>query len=124
MLLARLRAGLMGASLSADNAPPLMTARQALELGTLGGAAVLGRKDIGSLEKGKCADFIAFDLNKLEYSGAQQDPLAALVFCAPKNVDMNVVNGKVIVEKGQLVSVDINHLIERHNKASRKLING
>jgi 8-oxoguanine deaminase len=65
MLLARLRAGLEGASLSGTDAPPLLTARQALELGTIGGAAVLGRIDIGSLEVGKCADFFAINLNRL-----------------------------------------------------------
>ena len=69
MLLARLKAGLDGASLSSTGGE-ILTARQALELGTRGGASVLGRKDIGSLEIGKCADFIGFRLNKLEYAGA------------------------------------------------------
>ncbi len=59
MLLARLKAGLDGASFSSTGSE-ILTARQALELGTRGGAAVLGRKDIGSLEIGKCADFIGF----------------------------------------------------------------
>ncbi|MBE0686941.1 MAG: 8-oxoguanine deaminase, partial [Anaerolineaceae bacterium] len=68
MLLARLRAGLMGASLSSDGSEKLFTARQSLELATIGGAAVLGRKDVGSLEAGKCADFIAINLNRLEYA--------------------------------------------------------
>ncbi len=77
MLLARLRAGLLGASLSSGEAPPLITARQVLELGTRGGAAVLGRTDIGSLEAGKCADFFAINLNRLDYAGALHDPLAA-----------------------------------------------
>jgi cytosine/adenosine deaminase-related metal-dependent hydrolase len=83
MLLARLGAGLKGASLSTEAARPLLTARQALETATLGGASVLGRTDIGSLEKGKCADFIAINLGKLGYAGALHDPVAALVFCSP-----------------------------------------
>ena len=70
MLLARIKSGLEGASLSGDDAPPLMTATQALSLATRGGAAVLGRTDIGSLEVGKCADLVAINLNRLEYTGA------------------------------------------------------
>lgn len=122
MLLARLNAGLGGASLSSEDAPPLMTARQALELATLGGAAVLGRTDIGSLEPGKCADFIAFDLNRLDYSGALHDPLAALVFCQPQRTDYTVVNGQMIVNKGELVTIDLPRQIERHNQAARRLL--
>ena len=83
MLLSRLGAGLSGASLSTDEVPPLMTARQAMQIATRGGAAVIGGDDIGSLEPGKCADFFAVDLNQLNYAGALHDPLAALVFCAP-----------------------------------------
>ena len=83
-------------------APPLLTARQALELATRGGAAVLGRSDIGSLEPGKCADFFAINLDRLDYAGALHDPVAALVFCAPQHVDCNVVGGKMIVQDGQL----------------------
>ncbi len=124
MLLARLRAGLEGASLSGGGAPPLLTARQALELATRGGAAVLGRNDIGSLEPGKCADFFALDLNRLAYAGAQHDPLAAVVFCAPQDVDVNVVGGRVIVEGGRLKTVDLARLVEQHNRASRRLLQG
>jgi len=121
MLLARLRAGQEGASLSAGDAPPLLTARQALELATRGGAAVLGRADIGSLEVGKCADFIAFDLNRLGYAGALSDPVAALLFCAPQEVDLNVVGGRVIVQGGRLLTVDLPRLVARHNRAAQRL---
>jgi len=122
MLLARLRAGLQGASLSGEGAPPLLTARQALELATLGGAAVLGRSDIGSLEPGKCADFFAVDLNRLDYAGALHDPLAAVVFCAPQKVDVSVVHGKIIVQDGQMQTVDVPRLVERHNLSARRLL--
>lgn len=122
MLAARVRAGLMGASQSAEDAPPLMEARQALELATRGGAAVLGRTDIGSLEPGKCADFFAVDLNRLSYAGALSDPAAALVFCAPVGADFTVVGGKTVVSEGQLLTIDLPRLIETHNRASRRLL--
>ena len=124
LLLARLRAGLLGASLSSTSAPPILAARQALELATRGGAAVLGRSDLGSLEPGKCADFIAIDLRKLGYAGALHDPVAALVFCHPQNVDWNVVHGKIIIRNGELLTLDLSDQIEKHNRASRKIING
>ena len=122
MLVARVRAGLMGASLSGDQAPPLMAARQALEIATRGSAAVLGRSDIGSLEPGKCADFFAVNLNKLGFAGGLHDPVAALVFCAPVRADYTVVGGKFIVKEGQLVTVDVHQLVEKHNQAARRLL--
>ncbi len=122
LLLARLRAGLMGASLSGDGSAKLLTARHALELGTLGGAAVLGRDDIGSLEVGKCADFVAINLNRLEYAGALHDPVAALLFCQPGNVDLNVVHGNVVVKDQQLVNFDLRKLITKHNQAAARLL--
>ena len=124
MLLSRLNSGIHGASRSAPDAPPLMTARQALSLATRGGAAVLGRQDIGSLEVGKCADFFAINLNALEYTGAWQDPLAAVVFCAPLKADWTVVGGKVIVADGQLRTLDLPTHIEKHQAASRRIIQG
>ena len=124
MLVARLRAGLQGASRSDEAAPPLMTARQALEIATRGSAAVLGRGDLGSLETGKCADFFAVDLNRLGYAGALHDPLAALVFCAPVNVDYTVVGGKFVVKDGELVTLDLPRLVERHNRAAHRLLDG
>ena len=124
MLLARLNAGLSGASRSAEDAPPLMSARQALEIATRGGAAVLGRDDIGSLAVGKCADLFAINLNRLDYAGALHDPVAAALFCAPQTVDFNIVGGKIVVQNGQLVTIDIPKLVQRHNQAARKLLNG
>lgn len=104
--------------------PVGLTGLEALELGTLGGARVLGRDDIGSLEVGKCADFIGINLNRLDYAGAQHDPQAALVFCAPQRVDLSVINGRIVVEDGQLLTADVNKIIEQHNRISKKLING
>jgi cytosine/adenosine deaminase-related metal-dependent hydrolase len=85
---------------------------------------VLGRGDIGSLEAGKCADFVAVDLNRLEYAGAQHDPVAAVVFCQPARVDYTVVGGKFVVRQGQLVTTDEALLIERHNQAASRLLTG
>jgi cytosine/adenosine deaminase-related metal-dependent hydrolase len=121
MLLSRLKEGITGYSLSADPNRKLMTAREALHLGTRGGAAVLGRNDIGSLEVGKCADFFAVNLNRLEFTG-MHDPVAAIVFGQSVNVDYTVVNGKFIVKEGQLVTVDRGKLIEKHNKAAKRLL--
>ena len=122
MLLARLREGIRGASLSGEDSAPLMTARQALEIATRGGAAVLGRRDIGSLDPGKCADFIAINLNRIEYTGALHDPLAAVVFCSPVQVDLSVVGGRLIVDGGNLTTLDLNQHVKRHNAAAARLL--
>jgi cytosine/adenosine deaminase-related metal-dependent hydrolase len=123
MLVARLRAGLSGASLSGDDATSLMTARQALEIATLGSAAVLGRNDIGSLAVGKCADFFAIDMKRLNYAGALHDPVAAVIFCSPFQVDYTVVGGKFIVKEGRFMPLNLDKLIDSHNTASHKLLN-
>jgi len=123
LLLSRLKEGITGYSLSNDPNRKLMTAREALWLGSRGGAAVLGRTDIGSLEVGKCADFYAINLNHLDYAGgALHDPVAALVFCHPRNVDYTVVAGKFIVKYGHLTTVDINNQVEKHNRAAKRLM--
>ena len=124
MLLSRLGAGLSGASLSGDDAPALMTGRQALKIATLGGAKVLGRTDIGSLSAGKQADLIAFDLNQLDYAGALVDPVSALLFCNPLRVTHNIVKGKFVVRDGQLVDFNLEKHLERHNAAAKRLLNG
>lgn len=124
LLLSRLRAGMLGASRSAEAAPPIMTARQALEIATRGSAAVLGRRDIGSLEPGKCADFFAVNLNRLDFAGAWHDPVAAVVFCAPVKADYTIVGGRLIVEQGHLTTVDLPALIQQHNQAAARLLAG
>ena len=103
--------------------PAALSAEEALEVATLGGARVLGRDDIGALAPGKAADFIAINLERPAFAGALHDPLAAVVFCAPQNVDLAVVNGRVVVEDGQLLTVDLGPVVERHNRLSREMIN-
>src|SRR5512143_2429050 len=121
MLLSRVKEGITGYSLSDDPNRKLMTAREALYLGTRGGAAVLGRTDIGSLEAGKCADFFAIDLNRIGFTG-MHDPVSAIVFGQSVNADYTVVGGKFVVKEGQLVTVDECKLIEKHNKAAKRLL--
>jgi cytosine/adenosine deaminase-related metal-dependent hydrolase len=104
--------------------PAALSARQALELATRGGASVLGRDDIGSLAVGKSADFIAFNLNKVEFAGAHSDPLAAMVFCAPAKVDYSFINGKLIVENGRITRMDIPAILRRHNELAADLLRG
>jgi cytosine/adenosine deaminase-related metal-dependent hydrolase len=94
----------------------------ALELATLGGAAVLGRADIGALAPGLAADFIGYHLHRLDFAGALHDPLAALVFCTPVGVDLSVVNGRIRVQDGAIVDLDLPALVARHNAISRALI--
>ena len=124
MLLSRVGAGMRGASRSDEETPPLMSARQVLEMATLGGARVLGRDDIGSLEVGKCADLFAIDLNRLDYAGGLHDPVAAALFCTPQKVDFSMVGGKTVVKNGQMVNLDVDQLIQKHNKAAERLVNG
>ena len=99
-----------------------LSAREVIEMATLGGAAVLGRDDIGALAPGMAADMIGLDLNRLELAGAQSDPLASLIFCTPSTVDFSVINGRVVTEDGALVGVDLASLIGRHNALSRELL--
>jgi cytosine/adenosine deaminase-related metal-dependent hydrolase len=122
MLLSRLGAGVQGASLTGTSTPPLMTARQALEIATRGGASVLGRTDIGSLETGKCADFFAVNVNRLDFAGALHDLAAAVIFCAPVQADYTVVGGRFVVKEGHLTTLDLPRLIEAHNRAARRLV--
>ncbi len=94
----------------------LLTAREALRIATRGSAAVLGRDDVGSLEPGKAADFIAIS------AGALHDPVAAVLFVAPTGVDHNYVHGKPVVKDGELVGVELPALIEQHNTAAARLV--
>lgn len=118
MLLARL-----AAAPSPDRPPGrVMPAREALEIATLGGAAVLGRADVGALEPGRAADFFAVRTDRVEYAGALHDPVAALLFCAPVTVDETWVHGRPVVHEGEVVTVDAERLVADHDTASRRLL--
>jgi cytosine/adenosine deaminase-related metal-dependent hydrolase len=114
MLLARLAAA------DEEGVQP-MTARTALALATRGGAAVLGRHDIGRLAPGLAADVIAIGMDRVEFAGALHDPLAAVVFCGVDRVTHSWVGGRRTVEDGHLVTVDEQLIVEKHNRLASAL---
>jgi 8-oxoguanine deaminase len=99
-----------------------MAPSQALELATLQGARVLRRDDIGAIRPGLCADLIGFDLSCLAYAGSGHDPVAALVLCAPQTVEFSVINGQPVVLNGQILNLDLDALVARHNQVSATLV--
>jgi cytosine/adenosine deaminase-related metal-dependent hydrolase len=117
MLLARLKL-----AVAADPIRTWTSARDVLELATLGGAAVLGRDDIGALEPGRCADFFTLDLNTIQYAGGLADPVAAVVFCAPCIVRHNFVHGRQIVKDGHIISLDMDSVVRDHNVHAARLL--
>jgi cytosine/adenosine deaminase-related metal-dependent hydrolase len=122
-LLAEARQALLLHRVSGD--PTAISAHEALWLATRGGAAVLGRDDVGALAPGMAADVIAYRLDSLALAGgAVHDPLAALVFCQPPRVDFSLIDGRVRIRDGALVDVDVPTLVERHNAIARALVRG
>jgi cytosine/adenosine deaminase-related metal-dependent hydrolase len=133
MLLARLRKSLEGPQVTVegrtvfgcDTAPMEMTARDALRLATRGGAEVLGRNDIGQLSVGYCADMALFDLRSLSFAGgAVHDAIGSLMLCSSAPASYTVVNGRVVVSEGQLATLDLGRVIERHNQFALQLAMG
>lgn len=112
------------------NGPPedqkaWISARDVLEAATVGGAAVLGRDDVGFLAAGMRADFFSVDTKTIHFAGGSMiDPVASLVFCTPPNAECVVIDGRVIVKDGQIQTLDLPLAIEKLNKASLQLING
>ena len=105
-----------------DLGPAEMTARDALCLATRGGARVLGRSDIGHLAVGMCADLALFDLDTLGFAGgAVHDPVGALLLCASPQAAYTIVNGRIVVRDGQLSTVDLGPVMERHNALALQL---
>jgi cytosine/adenosine deaminase-related metal-dependent hydrolase len=106
-----------------DLGPAEMTARDALDLATRGGAKVLGRQDIGQLSVGLCADLAIYDLNTLGFAGAAvHDPVGALLLCSSASTRHTIVNGKVVVRDGQLATLELGPLLERHNRLAVQLM--
>lgn len=97
-----------------------MSAREALEIATLGGARVLGRPDCGALAPGKRADLAIWDLSGIDSAGSW-DP-AALLLAGPTRVRDLFVEGRQIVGAGQLLTLDLPRLVERQNHLARRLM--
>jgi 8-oxoguanine deaminase len=101
--------------------PSAMSAREVLEIATLGGARVLNRDDIGALAPGMAADMVTVPLDEIGLAGALHDPLAALFFCHVPRVKHSIVNGRVVVRDGQITTLELPRLVERHNRLARTL---
>lgn len=100
-----------------------MNARTALRLATRGGAEVLGRDDVGSVEVGKRADLALYRLDDVAYAGALHDPVAALLFCCgPMRAEHVIVEGRVVVEGGRLATADQDAIFREGDRASRALL--
>lgn len=97
-----------------------MSAREALEIATLGGAKVLGRHDCGSLEVGKRADIAVWDVSGIESAGSW-DPVASLILCGPTRVRNLFVEGRQVVRDGQMMTIDLASVIARQNALARRL---
>jgi cytosine/adenosine deaminase-related metal-dependent hydrolase len=113
LLLARVRASLLGR-------PGMLDARDAWWLATAGGAACLGRPDCGALEVGRCADVALFKIDDLPHSG-MSDPLQALALAPPARAEAVVVNGRVVVREGRLLSADEDELARDLATAAARL---
>ncbi len=112
MLLSRLR----------EDKKNWLTARDVLWIATKGGALALGRDDIGSLEVGKCADIVLYDMQRIAYAGGMSDPVAALIFCQDTAcVDTSIINGKVVIENGKH-NFELAPLIKKQNELAAELI--
>jgi cytosine/adenosine deaminase-related metal-dependent hydrolase len=100
--------------------PEAMTARGALRLATQGGARVLGRDDIGTIEPGRCADLAVWPTDRLELAGAD-DPVAALVLAGPQRVDRLFVGGEEVVREGHLVRADEREISHEQRVQARRI---
>ena len=94
-----------------------------LWMATRGGAQILGRNDIGSIEVGKVADIILIGTKKIGYAGGMHDPVAAILFSGNSHiVDTTIVNGKILVQDGKLLNLDEEKVIDRANKIASEML--
>ena len=99
-----------------------MSAREALATATRGGASVLGRDDIGMLAPGMAADIACFDRRSVDFAGSDWDMLASLLFCGPVKASHTIINGRIVVAKGQLASMDMDRLLSNHWRMAHDLM--
>jgi cytosine/adenosine deaminase-related metal-dependent hydrolase len=98
-----------------------MSARDALEMGTVGSARCLGREgELGVLAPGACADVVAWPLGGIRFTGAWSDPVEAWLRCGPVGAHHTVVAGKVVVENGELQLPGLDEMLKRHDQISRE----
>ena len=109
LLLGRLRGG-----------PDAMSAREALEMATLGGAKCLGRDDIGSLSPGKVGDLVVWPLSGVAFAGALTDPVEALLRCGPVVAKHTIVHGQLLVEDGVLTHLEVEEMLGRHRGIAQR----
>ena len=83
---------------------------------------MLGRDDIGSLEVGKAADLVAYRVDGIQHAGSGGDRVAGLLTCAPVHAWLVVINGRVVIERGQIAGLDLESLITQHEQTGRALI--
>jgi 8-oxoguanine deaminase len=102
--------------------PQAITVGDIAHIGTVNGAQLLGRDELGRLAPGLAADLVGFDLNVLDLAGAWHDPLAGLLLCTPQKVAWSIVNGKVRVWGGSIVGLDMERLLQRHRVACQALL--
>jgi cytosine/adenosine deaminase-related metal-dependent hydrolase len=122
-ILAEARAGMLVSRIGPDASPARgLSAREILHVATRGGAACLGRDDIGSIEHGKRGDVALFRVDGLEFTGAETDPVAALVYCTPQRVDHLIVEGRPVVRGGRLVTADETVIAAGGRRVARRIL--
>jgi cytosine/adenosine deaminase-related metal-dependent hydrolase len=121
-LLAEVRQAMLVSRAGGDAAA--LTARDALRMATRGGAACLGRDDLGSLEPGKRGDLALFGVDGLGFVGAEADPVAAVVHCQPHRVRLLLVEGRTVVRDGQLVTADEQAIAVEGRRVGRRIAEG
>lgn len=104
------------------NGPHSMTARDALDMATRGGAACLGWEDeIGHLRPGACADLVIWQMSEISLAGALTDPVEAWLRCAPATAGTTMVNGRILVENGQPVLKNLGDILGAHRKEAMRI---
>jgi len=118
-LLAEARQGMLVSRAAGD--PSAMKARDILRIATRGGADCLGRDDIGSIEPGKRADITLFGIEGLAFAGAEADPVASIVYCAPERVRHLFVEGRAVVRDGHLANADEDAIAAEGRRVARRI---
>ena len=100
-----------------------LTATDVMKMGTVNGAKLLNFEKVGKIKEGWAADIAMFNTNKLEYCGSHSDPLASIIFCGYNHgAEYTIVNGKVVVDKGELTGFDEKEIIQNANRIAEKML--